>query len=310
MEGDYTHLYRPRSFFILDLALTWIPLWLLVAGMRSGVLDFGLPFMIVGGASATLLAVLFVHSTRNRGFIRDFWRRVYQPGRIGAAGWALLLLFYPAVNLSSILISGLWTELAPQLSIPATVREAPLLFLLMTLLYGPLPEELGWRGYGLDALRSRMNLLRASVLLGAFWAVWHLPLYVIPGSFQQQLAQEPWLLASYLWAFFPTSILMSWLYYRNGRSTLSAILFHFAANCWGELLAPSAGARIASSLLITAAAAYLLWSERELFLQREFWIGPRSRRETKIAAAAGAPAAGSPNRSGKSLWGAPAPPPR
>ena len=39
-----------------------------------------------------------------------------------------------------------------------------------------LGEEMGWRGFLLDELSSRMGLLKASVIIGIVWSLWHAPL--------------------------------------------------------------------------------------------------------------------------------------
>jgi membrane protease YdiL (CAAX protease family) len=43
-------------------------------------------------------------------------------------------------------------------------------------------EEPGWRGYALDRLGRRP--WRAAVVISSVWAIWHLPLYAISGTFQ------------------------------------------------------------------------------------------------------------------------------
>jgi membrane protease YdiL (CAAX protease family) len=73
------------------------------------------------------------------------------------------------------------------------------------------------------------------ILNTAAWGLWHLPLHFMPGSFQQGLLAYPPALIAYIVAFFPGSIIMSWVYYRTGRSTLTAILIHYFGNLSGEL---------------------------------------------------------------------------
>lgn len=266
--------YRPGLFFLVDFAVTWIPLWLLVIGMRRGVIDFGIPFMIIAGCSATVVAAIFVHATRNRQFIKDFWSRAFDPRRIKLPWWLFIIFFQLVINITAILLSTLWGGSLAQFKIAASVAQAPVLFLLLTLLYGPLPEELGWRGYGLDALRSRMNLLQASILLAVFWGLWHLPLHFMPGSFQQGLLAYPPALIAYIVAFFPGSIIMSWVYYRTGRSTLTAILIHYFGNLSGELFSIALPTRVIQTVLAVVLAGVVLYKEWPMFTQKEFWVAP------------------------------------
>ena len=51
-----------------------------------------------------------------------------------------------------------------------------LLFVVTYLVAGPLAEEFGWRGFAQPRLRERFGLIGTSVVLGAAWALWHVPL--------------------------------------------------------------------------------------------------------------------------------------
>ena len=117
-----------------------------------------------------------------------------------------------------------------------------------------------------------MNLLQASLFLGVIWSVWHLPLVFVEGTFQHGLRVYPATLVSYFVAFVPSSILMSWIYYRTNRSTLSAILFHFAGNAAGEMLQLALPPRVIQTVVAFVLAGVVLWMERSLLTQREFWI--------------------------------------
>jgi membrane protease YdiL (CAAX protease family) len=266
-------IYRPWAFFGLDLALTWGPLWLLVVGQTLGWFERSFALIAIAGGSAVVSSMLFVHTTGVRGFARDFWVRAVDPARIGAGWWPLILFLQLGINIVAILLSLPAGGSLAQLRLTEAVTTAPLAFFAFTLVFGPVPEELGWRGYGLDALRSRMNLLSASLLLGLIWGIWHLPLVFVEGSFQYGLRAYPAALAGYFIAFIPTSILMSWIYYRTSRSTLSAILFHFAGNAAGEMLHLELPTRVIQTVLAVAVAAAVLVAEWPLFTRREFWLG-------------------------------------
>ncbi|MCF7948750.1 MAG: CPBP family intramembrane metalloprotease [Spirochaetia bacterium] len=276
------NLFRPVPFFGIDFLLTWIPLWLMAAGLQSGWFKSGIGLLVLAGCSSTLAAMVFVHRTGHRGFIKDFWIRVVDPFRISPVWWITIFLSQGAVNVLAILLSSQGSGGLEQLSLSQQFLAAPVGFIVFTLLFGPLPEELGWRGYGLDALRSRMNLFKASLLLASIWAVWHLPMVFIPGSFQNNLLQKPLVLAAFFAAFVPGSILMSWIYYRTRRSTLSAILFHFAGNLSGEIFSMDMETRIIQTVLLTLWAAIVLWREWPMFTEKEFWLNfPDSDPKTK-----------------------------
>jgi membrane protease YdiL (CAAX protease family) len=64
----------------------------------------------------------------------------------------------------------------PMLPVPGTIQ--PILFVLFVLVIG---EEIGWRGFLLRHLLHERSPLAAAILVGAVWALWHTPLYFIPG---------------------------------------------------------------------------------------------------------------------------------
>jgi membrane protease YdiL (CAAX protease family) len=88
-----------------------------------------------------------------------------------------------------------------------------------------LGEEFGWRGYALPRLLRRFSPVRASVVLGFLWGIWHLPIFLLQGT---AIYPAP------LWASFPLfvvvvvaeSVLIGWVYGRTHGSLLAAILFH------------------------------------------------------------------------------------
>ena len=55
-----------------------------------------------------------------------------------------------------------------------------LIFLPVMFVTGAMGEELGWRGFLLSALRKRWSLLPSALIIGVFWAMYHIPLWLTP----------------------------------------------------------------------------------------------------------------------------------
>jgi membrane protease YdiL (CAAX protease family) len=96
----------------------------------------------------------------------------------------------------------------------------------------PLSEELGWRGYAIDALQTKWNALVSSLVVGFFWSAWHLPLFFIRdgGSFYYEWGFGTTLFWLFLLRMTLLSVPLTWVYNNNRRSILSAILLNFAYN--------------------------------------------------------------------------------
>jgi hypothetical protein len=81
-----------------------------------------------------------------------------------------------------------------------------------------------------------MSALRASLALESFWAPWHVPLFLVPGSFQAGVGLGSLRSRIFLVSMVPLSVLMTWIYNDTRRSTLSAVLVHDSGNLCGTLL--------------------------------------------------------------------------
>jgi membrane protease YdiL (CAAX protease family) len=79
------------------------------------------------------------------------------------------------------------------------------------------PEEPGWRGFALPRLQARFNALGATLILGAMWAVWHAPLFVLPIEVYEGL-------------HFALSVTYTWLYNGTSGSVLLAMVLHGVTN--------------------------------------------------------------------------------
>jgi membrane protease YdiL (CAAX protease family) len=204
--------------------------------------------------------------------LRDLGARLVDPTRISRNWWILIVCFFPVLNLLAVGISRvLGSDTGPLWSLTGegALPETPLnliVFAGFMFLIGPLPEELGWRGFLLDRLLLRFNPWFATLLVGLAWWIWHLPLFVIPGYFEPfgGAPMGPW---GYLWDLLVGAILFTWIYMNTGRSILAAVVFHFLCNFSGEFMSLTPEARFSHLVLKTVVGLVILVRWRALTLR-------------------------------------------
>jgi membrane protease YdiL (CAAX protease family) len=267
----------PWPFFILALCWTWF-FWILAAATGTSARSpWGIALVVVGLLGPMLGGIGFSYVTRDDESWREYWWRVIDPRRIPARWFLVILLFAPCLMAAAILIDivlgnastlpQIEKRLTPFYISPLTVIP----FLLHVLIYGPLPEELGWRGYVLDRLQARWTALAASLILGSIWALWHLPLFFIK-DMNPHYSQGPWSL--WFWLFMvevvATAVIYTWIFNNTRRSTLAAIMFHFVTNATAELINATAEINLYSTLLwVIAAITVVFWWGASTLTRRE-----------------------------------------
>lgn len=231
-----THMYRyPKLFILFALGWSWVCWILAIAfelpfGTLMGSLCIGLGGL---GPTASALGILLGKEAKQTRM--DYRERLVR-WRTEAWGWWVLILGFPLVlQLLSILLSIPMGGSKEQFLLEPSLTRLPhaFFFSVWVLLFGPLPEEMGWRGYWLPSLLSRTTWISASILIASFWALWHVPLFFIPGYPLGSLSREPLRLLFYLLDFFPNSLLYTMIFMHSGGSIPGAILFHWSGNFWG-----------------------------------------------------------------------------
>lgn len=212
------------SFFLITFAFSWL-LWLPQVLKFNGFPDLpdivGLPGMF---APFGPFVAAFYLVWRGEGLdgVKAFWKR----------GWRLdfkkiwlipAVLLAPAIAfLTFIILVNLQGSFSWDYAVPAAMIIPVFLLIFFT---NALPEEFGWRGYALGPLQRRTNPLWASLILGAIWALWHLPLFFIEGTTQAAIPMYQYFLQTVVLSF-----LYTWLYNNTGGSVMIAVIFHTVAN--------------------------------------------------------------------------------
>jgi membrane protease YdiL (CAAX protease family) len=251
------HRKRTGVFFGLVFAISWT-FWGLSAALPtfSGFLKIAGTF----GPSLAALILVWQHPKTRR----DLLARLVQ-WRFPAGVW-LFSLALPVVGILLALVltathapAPIWPDLIP--------LWMPLAIFAYILVFSVAGEELGWRGYALPLLIEAHGPQRASLFLGAVWAIWHAPLFFLPGDFHEAI--PPGLFALQIVA---SSFIYTQLHLASCGSLIPAHLFHASFNASVGIFPvlpqarggdPSALVAAVSVLCVVAAlAAYAMRQKR------------------------------------------------
>jgi uncharacterized protein len=217
------------SYFALTFGLTWTS-WVVAAVLVNerriaGPFDSPLTtILVVLGIGAPALSALAVTVHRGGwGSAGPLLRQLVR-WRHAARWYAFAVGYIVAVKLAAAIayriVEGAWPVVA--------IQMAPLLLaatVFSTLSGGQVGEELGWRGYALPRLEARVGLGPGALLLGVLWAVWHLPLFYMPGA--DTYGQSFPLYAIQVTGL---SVAVAWLYHKTRGSLLPVMLMHASFN--------------------------------------------------------------------------------
>jgi membrane protease YdiL (CAAX protease family) len=219
----------PLKYFVLALAFTWVLWWLAVLDAR-GLISVPIPAQPLGAFGPLVAAVIVTAQESGRAGLRSLLGRILQwrvaPIWYGVALLGPILLYLVALALEVVALGG-----QPP-SLGSLIGVLPLLVIITVYMvfFVALGEEVGWRGYALPALQARYGALLSSVILGALWTLWHLPLFFNPDLHYSDL---PFILQV---AFqIPVAILFTWVFNSTGGSVLMAILMHAVLNASSRL---------------------------------------------------------------------------
>jgi len=216
----------------------------------------------LGGASPSIIGLIFVFLSGDSEYVHSFLRRIIRLGRIGGKGAVVLFTLVPAVTILSAYVNQIFTSAPPDWSKLSTYLKDPLeliAFAAFTLVFGPLAEELGWRGYLLDCWKDR-GILVYGAGIGLIWTVWHLPMFFIAGSYQNSLLMHG---AEPVLCFALSTVALGVIIGEITKRTdgmLTAILFHFMINFTGEMIPLAPTAEMISTAAFTVIALGVIFS--------------------------------------------------
>jgi membrane protease YdiL (CAAX protease family) len=245
-------------YLLVTFGWTWAVWWSAVfAGRASVELPLSLLFAL-GGLGPAVGAVLVIR-TLDPAYGREFIRRLWDPKRISGRWWVALAAVAVVPALAGYLAA---VAVGRPPMAESTVTFGAVAFTVGFALAAGAVEEPGWRGVALDSLQLRMVPAVAALLIGIPWALWHLPLFFLEGTYQHALgfgSARFWLFHSFLLLL---SVLYVWLCNGSGGSILMAILAHAGTNVAGSLIPQDTLSDIFRVVFTLFAVVVLVWLTR------------------------------------------------
>ena len=207
--------------------------------------------------------------------IKKLFIRIFDFSRMKKKIWYVPVILLPSLMYFLIYIIIYFSGLPVASKFYVSFLSIPVLLIFFFL--GAIAEEVGYMGYAIEPMQKRFGALRASILMGIPWAVWHYP------SIIQQGHNAAWI----AWGTLGTvavRVLIVWIYNNTGKSLFACILFHTMLN-FGRIVFPKDEIHnplvdypyIHYSLIaLTAFIIVILWNSKKLgnyrFYSKQFFI--------------------------------------
>jgi uncharacterized protein len=261
---------RPVGQVLAFFGITYLVTWgCFVGGSLIGSSGLTLALILLGSFAPSVVAVALTGRREGRREVRKLLGRLLQ-WRVGLRWYVFALAFMAVIKMAVAVLyrigNGDWPQFGNQAWYAILAAIVPI-----AIVGGPLGEEVGWRGYALPRLTERWGLAPASLLLGAVWACWHLPLFFLP-HLEKYTDQHGQSFPTYFLQVVALSVALAWLVGNTSGSLLLAVLMHSAINQTKDIVPSKVVGADNSWAFSSSAVAWLtvvlLWVCAAYFLSR------------------------------------------
>lgn len=262
------YIYKPVRFYITAFAITWLFWILAILFPAQSTLYL---FMFLGLISPAVVAIVTVVTSKNDALKQDLKRKLVSFYKVKPLNILLAIIVFVLIVCASILLSLLFGGSIEQFhfveDFSFSIGGASA---LLTILLASVIEEVGWRGYGEDSVAAYHSWFVESIIFGAVWACWHLPLFWIPGTYQSGLREMGILyMLNFLLSIIPLGFITTWVYVKNNRSMLASIIFHLFVNTMQEKIAMTPETKCVESFVVLIVAIIIVLTNKEMFFSKK-----------------------------------------
>lgn len=213
------------SFLIINYLISWSFLY---PSYRIIQAEGGItPLALIGlvGAYGPTIAAIIVQSIIDKTRLKALLKKLIQVKatfRIIVFVILVPIVFY----LFAHIISAAVFKGDLNINLAVGLTNIPVWFLL-ALPFGPMGEELGWRGFMLPELLKNHSIVKSTIYVGLAWGVWHLASFTFPGAaIPSFLDVSVWSVLLYFVNTIALSFIFTYVFLKTEGSVFYAILLH------------------------------------------------------------------------------------
>ncbi len=256
--------YRPIVFYLKCFLFTW-SFWIGAIFFKK----LSILLLLLGLFSPAFISISTVFLSTNEKLKSDF-KNKFKLSRMNIKNIVIAVITFFLIVIISVFISLLFDQSINQLYFREDFTFSISGFsALLTILLASIIEEVGWRGYGEDAIAFYVSWFKESIIFGFIWSFWHLPLFWISGTYHFMLKELGILyVLNFLISVIPLGFLTTWVYVKNNRSILSSIIFHIFVNLMQERIGLTAQTKCIETFIIIVFAVIIVKLNKPMFFKK------------------------------------------
>ena len=260
-----SYKYKPVKFFFLAYLFTWI-FWIPAIFLPE---NTAVALMAAGLIAPAVVSTLFVLLSKSDVLKRDLKNKLVGFYKVKWGNVFLAVLVFAAIVVCSILLSLVFGQSLDQFAFTEdfSFTGVGIGSALFTILLASIIEEVGWKGYCEDSIGNYMNWFWESMIFGALWSLWHLPLIFIKGTYQAGLMVNPLYVVNFFVSGIPLGFIITWVYLASDRSILACMVFHLFVNFMQEKIAMTPETKCVETLVVIAATAIIVLARKDMFFE-------------------------------------------
>lgn len=259
--------YRPVLFFIYAYFFTWI-FWIPAIFVPE---TTGSVLMLIGLIAPAVVSTIFVLVSGSDELKKDLKDKIISFYKVKWINVFWAVVVFALIVVFSILLSLLFGQSLKQFSFTDdfSFTGVGIGTAFVTITLASIIEEVGWKGYCEDSIGQYMNWFWESLLFGALWSLWHLPLIFIQGTYQAGLMVNPLYVINFFISGIPLGYIITWVYLVSDRSILACMIFHLFVNFMQEKIAMTPETKCLETIVVIIATVIIVMCNKKMFFETD-----------------------------------------